>query len=161
MNVPDRWVSYAPHMCVCDSWAQWHVKIHRRELVGSFTVNTERAFWTWKPSSEQKNALREFLQGQTLLVNLLTGFPASSNRCRCAATYSAIKPTILASKQITKSWSSWPKKKLLTCSHWDPGISEKTKETKDHYFNGKLHLWSNPVRKHLQKQELIFTSPNN
>ena len=41
-------------ICVRDGWAQWHVKIHRGELVGSFTVNNERAFCTWKPSSEQK-----------------------------------------------------------------------------------------------------------
>ena len=57
---------------------------------GSFTVNNERAVRTLKPSYEQKSALREFLQGQNLLVNLLTGFPASSNRCRCTAAYSAI-----------------------------------------------------------------------
>ena len=38
----------------------------------------------------KKNALREFLQGRNLLVYLPTGFPASSNRCRCSAAYSAI-----------------------------------------------------------------------
>ena len=57
---------------------------------GLFTVNNERAVRTLKPSYEQKNALREFLRGQNLLVNLRTGFPVSSNRCRCIAAYSAI-----------------------------------------------------------------------
>ena len=39
---------------------------------GSFTVNNERAVRTLKPSSEQENALREFLQGHNLLVNFPT-----------------------------------------------------------------------------------------
>ena len=41
-----------------------------------------------KPSSEQKNGLREFLQGQNLLVNLKTGVPASSSHCKCTVVYS-------------------------------------------------------------------------
>ena len=58
---------------------------------GSVTVNNVTAVRTLKPSSGQKkSALREFLQGQNLLVNLPTGFPASSNRCKCSAAYSAI-----------------------------------------------------------------------
>ena len=44
----------------------------------------------FKAFFETKNALREFLQGRSLLVYLPTGFPASSNRCRCSAAYSAI-----------------------------------------------------------------------
>ena len=61
-----------------------------------FTANNERAVQTLKPSSAQKkfNALREFLViyifYKNLLVNLPTGFPASSNHCRCTVTYSAI-----------------------------------------------------------------------
>ena len=43
---------------------------------------------------EKKNALREFIQGQNVYVNLPAGFPASSNRCRWAAAYSAISPTL-------------------------------------------------------------------
>ena len=40
---------------VRDGWAQWHVKIHRRELaLGSFTVNNVTAVRTLKPSSKQK-----------------------------------------------------------------------------------------------------------
>ena len=46
--------------------------------------------WTTK-----KNAVREFLQGQNVLLNLPTGFPASSNRCRCTAVYSVVQPTVL------------------------------------------------------------------
>ena len=38
-----------------------------------------------------------------IIINLATGFPASSNRCRCTTAYSAISPTVLASKQIRKS----------------------------------------------------------
>ena len=60
-----------------------------------FTANNERAVQTLKPSSAQKNALREFLViyiffEKNLLVNLPTGFPASSNHCRCTVAYSAI-----------------------------------------------------------------------
>ena len=60
-----------------------------------FTANDERAVQTLKPSSAQKNALREFLViyiyfYKNLLVNLPTGFPASFNHYRCTLTYSAI-----------------------------------------------------------------------
>ena len=60
-----------------------------------FTANNERAVQTLKPSSAQKNALREFLVqiyffNKNLLVNLPTGFPASSNHYRCTVAYSAI-----------------------------------------------------------------------
>ena len=56
---------------------------------GSCTVSNVTAVQTLKPSSKQKTALREFLQGHNLLVNLPTGFSASSNRSRCSAAYSA------------------------------------------------------------------------
>ena len=95
MSVSDRWVSYEPH-----DWPNFYVcvtvgrsdmsKFTEGSRQGSFTVNNERVVRTLKPSSEQKNALREFLQGHNLLVNLPTGFPASSKRCRCTAAYSAI-----------------------------------------------------------------------
>ena len=66
-------------------------KVTEGSWQGSFTISNERAVGTLKPSSEKKkHALREFLHGQNLLVNLPTGFPASSNRCRCTAAYSAI-----------------------------------------------------------------------
>ena len=67
-------------------------KIHRRELARIVTVNNERAVRILKPSSKQqpKKGLREFLQGQDLLINLPTGCPVSSNRCRCTAAYSVI-----------------------------------------------------------------------
>ena len=58
-----------------------------------FTANNERALQTLKPSPAPKNALREFLViffYKNLLVNLPTGFPASSNHCRCTVVYSAI-----------------------------------------------------------------------
>ena len=105
-----------------------------------FTAHNEREVRTLKPFSEPKNALREFFEGQNLLVNLPTGFPASSNRCRCTAAYSAIYPTVLASKQIRKSWYSRPK---INYTHSGPENS----------FNGKLRLWSSLVRKHLQKHK--------
>ena len=57
-------------------------------------IYNERAVQTLKPSSAQKNALREFLViyffYKNLLVNLPSGFPASSNHYRCTVTYSAI-----------------------------------------------------------------------
>ena len=62
--------------------SDWTLKFTEGSWQGSFTVNNERAIRTLKASSEQKNVLREFLQGQNLLVNLPTNFPASSNRCR-------------------------------------------------------------------------------
>ena len=52
VNVPDRWVSYAPHMCAW--WLGTVTCQNSQRGVGSFTVNNERAFCTWKPSSEQK-----------------------------------------------------------------------------------------------------------
>ena len=95
MSVSDRRVSYEPH-----DWPNFYVcvtvgrsdmsKFTEGSRQGSFTVNNERVVRTLKPSSEQKNALREFLQGHNLLVNLPTGFPASSKCCRCTAAYSAI-----------------------------------------------------------------------
>ena len=30
-----------------------------------------------------------------MLLNLPTGFPASSNRCRCTAAYLVVQPTVL------------------------------------------------------------------
>ena len=35
---------------------------------------------------------------QNVHVNLSAGFPASSNRCRCADAYSAISPTLASVK---------------------------------------------------------------
>ena len=72
---------------------------------------------------------------------------------------------LLASKkEIMKSWSSQPKLKLTTCTcgYLGPGISKAPKKLRlfSHIkkrklliFHGKLHLWSNPVRKHLQKHK--------
>ena len=95
VSVSDRWVSYEPH-----DWPNFYVcvtvgrsdmsKFTEGSWQGSFTVNHVTAVQTLKPSSTQKIALREFLQGRNLLVYLPTGFPASSNRCRCSAAYSAI-----------------------------------------------------------------------
>ena len=90
-------VSYEPHdwpnsyVCVTVGRSDMS-KFPEGSRQGSFTVNKNK-----------KNALREFLQGHNLLVNLPTGFPASSKRCRCPAAYSAIQPTVLESKQIRKS----------------------------------------------------------
>ena len=96
MSISDRRVSYAPHdwpnsyVCATDGRSDMS-KFTEGSWQGSFTINNERAVRTLKPSSkEKKNALREFRQGQNLLVNLPTGFPASSNRCRCTAAYCAI-----------------------------------------------------------------------
>ena len=99
MSVFDRrvfsQVSYAPHdwpnSYVCMTVGRSDMsKFTEGSWQGSFTVNNVTAVQTLKPSSKQKNALREFLQGRNLLVYLPTGFPASSNRCRCSAAYSAI-----------------------------------------------------------------------
>ena len=59
------------------------------------TANNKREVQSLKPSSAQNNALREFLViyiifYKNLLVNLPTGFPASSKHCRCTVAYSAI-----------------------------------------------------------------------
>ena len=47
-------------------------KFTQESWQGSITVNSERGVQTLEPSSEQKNALRKFLQGENLLVNLPT-----------------------------------------------------------------------------------------
>ena len=49
-------------------------------------VGKDRLHKQLKSSFWGKNNLREFFQGQNLLVNLPTG--SSSNRCRCTAAYS-------------------------------------------------------------------------
>ena len=76
-----------------------------------------------------KNALREFIQDQNVFVNLPTGFPASSNRCRCTAAHSSISPTIARFKINLEIVIFTEKNKLHTCSYSGPDISEKTKET--------------------------------
>ena len=109
-------VSYASHdwrnsyVCVTVGRSDMS-KFPGESWQGSFTVYSKQ----WKSISNfkafflnKKNALREFLQDQNLLVNLPTGFPASS----------AILPTILASKQIRKSWYSRPK---INYTHSGPG----------------------------------------
>ena len=79
MSVSDRRLSYGflMHLTIgvvtCQNSLE---RVGRNRL--QFTVNNERAFRTSKPFFEQKNALREFLEDQNLLVNLPTGFPASS-----------------------------------------------------------------------------------
>ena len=74
MSVSDRQVSYAPQ-----DWPNSYVRVTvggsdmskftEGSWQGSFTVNNITAVRNLKPFSEQKNALREFLQGQNLLVN--------------------------------------------------------------------------------------------
>ena len=99
MSVSDRRVSYGvsnashdwPNSYVCVTVGRSDMsKFREGSWQGSFTINNERAVRTLKPSSEEKNALREFRQGQNLLVNLPPAFPAFSNRCRCTSAYSAI-----------------------------------------------------------------------
>ena len=95
MSISDRWVSYVPH-----DWPNSYVwvkvgcsdmsKFTDGSWQGSFTINSERAVELKSLLLKKKNALGKFLQGQNLLVNLPTGFPASSNCCRCTAGYSAI-----------------------------------------------------------------------
>ena len=82
--------------------------------------NDERAVQTLKPSSAQKNALREYLViflNTNLLLNLPTGFPASVFQslqthsgvfCNLADSF-----RLLASKKVRESWYSWPKKTQL------------------------------------------------
>ena len=98
MSVSDRRVSRRflmrhdrPNSYVCVTAGRSDMsKFTEGSWQGSFTVNNVTAVRTLEPSSKQKNAVREFLQGRNLLVYLPTGFPASSNRCRCSAAYSAI-----------------------------------------------------------------------
>ena len=98
MSVSNRRVSHGFLMRITIGSSYVNVTVERSDMSrftegswqGSFIVNNVTAVRTLKPSSEVKNALREFLQGQNLPVNLLTGFPASSNRRRCSAAYSAI-----------------------------------------------------------------------
>ena len=79
---------------------------------GLFTVNNERAVFLLL---KNKNALREFLQAQNLLVNLLTGFPASCNCCRCTSIKTNQEIMIFTAKKKKG-------KKLHTCSYSGPGI---------------------------------------
>ena len=121
----------------------------------------------------RKKALRKYLQRQNLLENFRIGFPASSNRCRCTAAYScnlANRPRVKSNQEMivtakntythvaiqVQAFRSKPKK-LRLFSRNNKSSNRGTEQ--DHLMvHDKLHLWSNPVRKHLQKhnpQELI------
>ena len=93
----------------------------------SLAVNNERAVRTLKPSSEQNNALREFLQGQKLNCKFASFFQSLQMHCRvfCNLAYSS---NVKTNQEIMMSR---PKKEQLhTCSYSGPDISEKTKERK-------------------------------
>ena len=69
-----------------------------------FTANNKRAVQTLKPSSAQKNTLREFLNflSEFACINLPTSFPASSNHCMmhcCVFCNLADSFRLLASKK--------------------------------------------------------------
>ena len=103
--------------------SDWTLKFTEGSWQGSFTVNNERAIRTLKPSSEQKNVLREFLQGQNLLVNLPTNFPASSNRCRqmhCRVFCNLADSSNVKTNQEIMIFTA-KKKELHTCSYSGPG----------------------------------------
>ena len=112
---------------------------------GSFKVNNERPVRTLKPSSEQKNALRQFLQGQNFLVNLPTGLPASSNRCRCTAVFcnladsSSVKTNHVAMIFTSPPRTPLPPPQKKNYAHVSsflgPGISKKIKENKIRLFS--------------------------
>ena len=55
---------------------------------GLFTVNNERAVRTLKPSSEEQKCFERIPSRPEFACKF--AFPASSNRCRCTAVYSAI-----------------------------------------------------------------------
>ena len=76
-----------------------------------------------------------------MLVKLPTGFPASSNRCRCTAAHSSMSPTLGRVKTNLEIVISTDKNKLHTCSYSGPDISEKTKKTnKNKVIYGKENL---------------------
>ena len=76
----------------------------------SLAVNNERAVRTLKPSSEQNNALREFLRGQKLNCKFASFFQSLQMHCRvfCNLAYSSNV------KQIRKSWCHGQKKNNYT-----------------------------------------------
>ena len=89
-----------PNSYVCVTVrAQWVTCQISQKGVGNdrlqFTANNERAIQTLKPSSAQKKGFERipcdiYIFYKNLLVNLPTGFPASSNHCRCTVAYAAI-----------------------------------------------------------------------
>ena len=90
-----------------------------------------------------KNGLREFIQGQNVLVNLPTGFPASSNSCRCTAAHSSISPTLGRVKTNLEIVIFTDKNKLHICSYSGSDNSHKTKETNKYkVIYGKENLLS-------------------
>ena len=83
------------------------------------TSNLNCLFWCF-----ERNPLRT-----AFACKFADWFSSVFNCCECTAAYSAIKSTVLASKQIKKSWH-WRSKTLHTCSYSGPGISKKSKESK-------------------------------
>ena len=80
---------------------------------GSFTVINERSVRTLEPSSEQKNALRKFLQSQKLPA----GFPASSNIMQmyyCVFCNLADSSRVKTNEEIITLFSIKKKKKNYT-----------------------------------------------
>ena len=63
----------------------------------------EQFEFIFKPSSKQKTALRKFLQGQDLLVNLPTGFPAKKiMRFRAKKNYTHVANQVQAFRRKPK-----------------------------------------------------------
>ena len=87
MSVSDRSVSYGFLTCLTIGLNSYVSLTVGRSDVSKFTEGTWQGSMKEQFELEiQKNALREFFQGQNLFLILPTDFPASSNRCRCDAT---------------------------------------------------------------------------
>ena len=143
MSVSDRWVSYGflkrltiGRILRC-AWRLGAVTCQNsQKRVGKdpFTVYSKQ----WKSSSNfnaflwTKNAFREFLQGQSLLVNLSTWFSSvlfQSLQMHCRVFCNLADSSSIKTNQEIMIFT-FKKTKLHTCNYSGPGISEKTKESK-------------------------------
>ena len=87
VSVSDRRVSYGFLTCLTIGLNSYVSLTVGRNDKSKFTEGSWQGSMKEQFEMEiQNNAWREFLQSQNLFLKLPTGFPASSNRCRCNAT---------------------------------------------------------------------------
>ena len=136
VSVFDRLVSYAP-----DDWLNCYVCVMvGRSEMSKFTVWRELARSVygkqWKSGSNvkaffwtKKRLLWEIPSRKNISINLLTGFPASSNRCSCIFCTLANSSGVKTNQEIMIFTDKKKLNSRQTHSYSGPGISEKTKDT--------------------------------
>ena len=136
LSVCDRRVSYAPdnwpncYVCVMIGCSEMSKFTVWRELARSVYSkqwksgsNVKAFFWT------KKRLLWEIPSRKNISINLLTGFPASSNHCSRIFCTLANSSGVKTNQEIMIFTDKKRLNLRQTHSYSGPGISEKTKDT--------------------------------